>query len=362
MPDAYEYFTAPANSFGIKEAKFIKWPYFWNLLHNNAVWQMEGWNPVTEEWQDNYEGTNLNNWLDIDLAPNEDGSQEKITLSFTSPYTTKYRFGFAFNLRVKQYIDNSGNHQYTLTIPTSDDEEDEEYEIIFDWSDVVPLIQTGTITVTHGIKEVGGKNYFWVKLTGTSNLAEGNTFVIDPWFGSQAEGGTIASIEDTLYSSYVQMAAVDSIANSITVRIATGTYAKGVKCAIYDSSLNKIAETESISALRDIDWYTFEFDIPPELTASAWYYICVLGDGGSGNNYGYYATSGGWGVWSESESYPTIPATLGKDSEKDSNGIFNIYCTYTEISGEETSPVKVNKVQGKFVKLNKVSGRKIKIG
>jgi len=357
MTDAYEYFTAPANSFGIKEAKFIKWPYFWNLLHNNAVWQMEGWNPVTEEWQDNYEGTNLNNWLDIDLAPNEDGSQEKITLSFTSPYTTKYRFGFAFNLRVKQYIDNSGNHQYTLTIPTSDEEEDEEYEIIFDWSDVVPLIQAGTITVTHGIKEVGGKNYFWVRLTGNSNLPEGNTFVIDPWFGNQDTPTFHAPIDQQIYGSPFTATYTGTITDMV-VNMFSWQAGKTIRLALYfDSDNSFIAETQSRTN-NATGWQTFSFSTPINIVKDTIYILCALCTNSTDNSDINYSQPTGGKLYKD-QSRTSYPATLVRDTTY-TNYEACIYCTYETF--EEGQSIKINKVPNKYITFNKVKGKNIKIG
>ena len=74
----------------------------------------------------------------------------------------------------------------------------ENYTVVFNFSDIKPLIQNGNIIPKHGVKNVGGVDVFYFMLTQNMSrdpLGSGNNFVIDPTFGcdpSEFGSGTSA--------------------------------------------------------------------------------------------------------------------------------------------------------------------------
>ena len=78
----------------------INWDKFWSVFKNHSMWSLEGYNPVTEEWEQD------NSYLTIHRNYTEN-NQCKIGLEFTAPYTTDYRLTVAIDYAVKQYLNKS---------------------------------------------------------------------------------------------------------------------------------------------------------------------------------------------------------------------------------------------------------------
>ena len=132
---AFEYWYAPPNSFGIQQTKSVNWSWFWKIFKQNSMWQLEAWHPVQEVWVDNWQGQNLNEWLNITRIRNESNASEKITLNVTNNHPTQdlfFRFKFGINLKVKQYVNKSSNYEYTITYPAN---ATENYTVFFNFSD-----------------------------------------------------------------------------------------------------------------------------------------------------------------------------------------------------------------------------------
>jgi len=194
-PDNPEYNTTPAYFFqgtnipGSFIRKIPNFDYFWNLFIKHSMWQLEGWNPNTQQWISKWDGQNLNEWLTIDRTRSNDSMDEKISLTVTNhaPIATKFRFTFGIDLRVKEFANRTGQYEYTLTYQAN---QTQNYNMRFNWSDLIPLVQAGTISLNHGIKNVGGKDLFWFRITGNQNLGAGASFTIDPTYGLIADAET----------------------------------------------------------------------------------------------------------------------------------------------------------------------------
>ena len=342
--EPYQYWSPPGNSFGISPMNMVNWSYFWGFFKNHSSWQMEGWNPVTQQWQNSYQGHILNEYLHIIRVRSTDNSSEKITLNFTSPFTTKYRFTFGIDLHVKDYVNRTGHYEYTLTYPIS---ETENYTVFFNWSDIVPLVQQGKITLSHGIKNMSGLNVFWFMITGNGNLPAGHSFEIDPTFGSEDWGfGEYAPQFDPCIGGYYQMGGVDGTADSITTYVSfysESTEPILLKAALYDSSGYMIAdgETEEVNVgtyYYDFyeDYVPFPFADPkPVLQAGEWYYLVFGYENLEDLTDVYYVCipdygGGTGGVYSDSLAPPPMPDPFA--AWYASSGGLAIYCSYTPFS------------------------------
>jgi len=120
---AYHYWYAPENSFGISEMKTPNYDHFWNnVFIPHSAWQLEAWHPVNQEWVSEWQGTNLNEWLNISRIRSDDNGSEKITLNVTNNHPTQdlfFRFTFGIDLRVKEYVNKSSNYEYELVYPAN---------------------------------------------------------------------------------------------------------------------------------------------------------------------------------------------------------------------------------------------------
>jgi len=357
-PEAYiyEHFIPPDNSFGLGETTFktVNWSYFWQLFRNHSLWQLEAWHPVQEVWVDNWEGTNLNQWLNITRVRSPDNSSEKVTLNVTNMHPSQdlfFRFTFGIDLRVKQYVNKSSWYEYELVFPAN---ETEDYTVFFNFSDVKPLIQDGVVIPKHGVKNVGGKDVFWFRLTQNMSrnpLPSGNCFEIDPDFGNAAVPSTSSYIYSDTSSGRMYMRGIKSspgssgTADNITVKAWLWFNAADAQCALYeyvddtDLAGDLVAKTETKEIPYTINGYVeFSFSNPkPTLVSGTNYYICIQAaeDLDVDNSIG--TTTGGGHiekvVYENYEDMFNDPMT-GETSE--SNTIV-IYCSYTESGGGSNS-------------------------
>lgn len=129
------------------------------------------------------------------------------------------------------------------------------------------------------------------------------------------------------------MGSTSGYGSSITAYLYSNGGTKNAKCALYDSSKNLVANSMTEQKSYSTGWNTFNFGTTkPFLTANAWYHIVVWSNDGSGQGHLYYATSGGSGVFSDTEtyvsgSYTGFPSPF-EGSTIDANGLASIYCTY----------------------------------
>jgi len=134
------------------------WQALWILFNQHAIWDLE--------WYDGISWVSIKSDLTIQRNyPREDTC--KITLIFNASQTGNYRLTFGIDARVKNYVTRLDKYQYEL--------EYDDYSIIFDWRDVIPL----NLNITHGIKEVEGNEYFWFRMR-RDDVPKGAHVEIDP--------------------------------------------------------------------------------------------------------------------------------------------------------------------------------------
>lgn len=101
-----------------------------------------------------------------------------------------------------------------------------------------------------------------------------------------------------------------------------------VKCAIYDSSLNLVANgtTEEKTIQADyLGWLTFNFPVSPVVAATTNYWLCVRFDT---YLYMYYAAGGTDQHLTKNLPYGDWPATLTPEDYNDR--AYSIFATYYE--------------------------------
>jgi len=346
MPYLYEHFIPPSNSFGIGEhtIKKVNWSFFWSKFRDNSRWNMEGWHPIQEEWVDNYQGNDLDNYLNISKIRSGDNSSEKITLNFTSPYTTKYRFTFGIDARVLQYVNKTDKMEYKLVYPINGT--DDNYTVFFNWSDLIPMLDNNTIRVNHGLKNINGRDVFWFRIITNVDLQQGNSYDLDPTFGYTVTGTFTGLIND--YSDadtrgiYALVSNGDGIVDNITVNFAQ--YADGpfnIRCALYQyvdytvhyaGDLIKTTEVVSVNGNGN---FVFPFNATkPSVTNNTNYYLLVMPTQNyrdSNDRLNIVAqNSGNKGVYDISRN-GDFPANFFGESA--STYTYHIYASYT-VGGE----------------------------
>ena len=327
MSDAFDYFVAPANSFGIKKASFIKWNYFWQLFNQHSDWDLEyndgsGWISCKED-------LTIIKVHPADDEGVEDISQEKITLDFTASHTADYRLTFAIDSRVKDYVVKLDEYKYELNYKVGEHEgEDEIYSVFFDWSDIVEI---PGIIISHGMTEIEGQNYFWFRAR-KNDVNEGAHLIIDPTFGRTSLVGSSSLIfdDDMLGTNMALSPANNGTATSISLYCDQYTTNTGNMCfALYDSSDDSlVVQTEEIPITTTAGWHTASFVTPPTIYSDKTYYIMF-----------WYAPDKAY-VWSEAiassskvdegvtytGTYPDNLPTPWTNDDYDRQ--FCIYCTY----------------------------------
>jgi len=330
-PYLYEYIVPPVDSFGIGETIFktVNWSYFWQLFLAHSAWQLEAWHPILEEWVTEFQGENLNNWLDINRIRSEDNTSEKITLKVTNnaPIDTYFRFTFGIDIAVKNYVNKTSLYEYEITYPAN---ATEDYNVLFNFSDVKPLIQDGVILANHGIKNINGNDVFWFRLTQNMSrnpLQSGNSFEIDPEFGYN--GGAYGWYSPINIREFAckDTPASDGVAKTIHAYLYSSANIN-VKCALYDyDTLAFIETTEEKVINQDWGWVSFTLDEDVDVYDDTEYMVVCFGSGENVGRIGYTVEGDDKWFAQDYQTYPTWSNPYTKNAEN-TNWEYLLYCTY----------------------------------
>ncbi len=317
----FDVFESPPNSFGPKLTKIVNTSYFWDFFNDYNNWYLEAWDSRNGSW------INVTQCLNINKTRSENNLSEKIALEFTAPITGNYRLTFIIDKPLKSYVNKSDQFIYELNYPVGDDEE---YITFFDFNDIASIPK---IIINHGVKNINGSDIFYFSAQ-KNDIKQGTYVVLDPTFGNTATSISTTTIEDYVKGGYFQMGSYAGYGTSISAYLYVNGGAKSAKCALYDNSNNLIAYSMTEEITYSTGWNTFNFGATkPILAANAWYYIVVWSNDGPGQGNLYYETSGGSGVFSDSEtyvagSYNGFPSPFERTTI-DADGLASIYCTYT---------------------------------
>jgi len=359
IPEPYivEHFIPPSNSFGMGETNFtyVNWSFFWQKFRSNSRWDMEGWHPIQEEWVSEYQGNDLDDYLNISRIRSDDNSSEKITLNFTSPYTTRYRFTFGIDARVLNFVNKTDRFEYVLTYPINGT--DDNYTVFFNWSDLIPMLDNDTISVNHGIKNVGGRDVFWFRIITNVDLQEGISYLLDPTFGGSSGSDSGAFSGNGGDRGYV-LASYDAPASngnvdSITFKTAALTVNMVVYCGLYEyvdysssyaGDLIAVTETKSLLSTDGNKEFTVDFSDPkPSIVEGTNYYIAFCPQSTSWSTNSLICDNGGDNSVYH-YSHTSFPDPLA--SENSASTTFYLYASYTEVSNTAPSASNPNPTDG----------------
>jgi len=305
----YDYWYAPSNSFGMSSFKTINWTYFKQYLQNEfhyiATYKLN------DAWHDG------NQYLTFNKEWNQTGGYWKLKPSVNIPVDIQgLNVTFWCNKSVLQYVERNN---YEIWFNISDGDIDT-YSLYFNWSDIAEI---PGLTFEKGIYD----DKFYMRILRGATSA--GYYEFDPTFGQTS--GTVTSdfYSGMLLSSHLYSPASDGTADSIWVKIVDGTWSSGeaLRCGLYDSSGNFIAETVERNDGGDGGdvFYEFVFNAPkPCVYSTEYYYIaCYFG----ATIYAYMEMSSGNRLHYTGLTYPNWvdPASpVSKTTE------FSAYCSYTE--------------------------------
>lgn len=334
-PEPYIQVVPPMQSFGSKTPVImVNTSYFWSLIDNNTQYILEGLHPV-------------NGWVytneSLAIERNRHPSYEKITFNFTSPYTTRYRITYAFKLDAIDYVNKS---TYEIGMNLSIPGTDLYYPVVYNWSDVKPMIQNGDVIQKHGLTNVNGERWLWFRLITVNNIPAGNTVLIDPYFGYKA--GTVSTIsisdeigDEDIRGLRIQPTSSETLKNITCYLRNTNTNENlNVTCYLYswdagNSEWNIQSVTTNITLPNSEasgTWRTFDFASDQLVTSGNYYVLAVYAESASsgmgGVGVGYSSTGGNTTYHSDLDNYPNHPDPWTPTST-DTSSEMMIYAYYS---------------------------------
>lgn len=316
--EAYHYWYAPENSFGISSTKTVNWSYFKQLFLAHTDWMMEYKQYESSDWTEappQYWGFERT-WNDTGFW--------KFNLILDVPVDIySARFTFGIDLPCLQYVERNGYEVWVNYTANAT----ETYSCMFNWSDMANI--PGVI-FTHGKTD----EMFWFRFR-RDNIPAGH-YEFDPYFGWIASGTDINAYYIT--GSWAEFSpGYNAYAKSISVRYKTvgvvGNHE--FQCALYeyvDYSSSYVGNLHAGTEIKDcyltnsFQWFTFDFESTVGLTNGTKYYIIsnyagaatqIRIDGASGAGYSIYRNPG----------VSPLPSPL--TGEGASGYKRSIYCNYT---------------------------------
>jgi len=163
--------------------------------------------------------------------------------------------------------------------------------------------------------------------------------VVDPTFGYESIGATIAGIGDDIVGSEFSLAESGKITSmSLFIYDNFGSFGNAYKMGIYDTSGNFQAESEAGTVPSNFyqDWVTNNFTTPYSINNGNWVLVAFSNNGGWGMKYDSGETGQGYrdidGTWSTFDD----PATFTSEDRK-----YSIYATYTADAPENIGTFNV---------------------
>jgi hypothetical protein len=191
--DVEAYIWIPSTGYGSMPRWEINRSYAKEFLKDNMKWSLQASND-NSTWQ------NANQLLDINLNWNETDVSYKVTLTLNTtnaPRALYYRFDLACNKSLKQYLERDG-WEWTLTVPANNTKD---YTLVFNWSDIRGLVDTGKVWFDRGVKD----NFFWFRIQSVNKVPVGTVFVVDPTYGLIVDNGVQSWEYNTLTATYPDM-------------------------------------------------------------------------------------------------------------------------------------------------------------
>ena len=176
-----------------------------------------------------------------------------------------------------------------------------------------------------------------------------------PTFGDTSLiGSDTTTIENIIIAGYFQMGSINGQADSITTKLTVITKNHYCKCAIYDNNKNLlengVTEEKLIPKGTTHETITFNFvGTKPNLTANAWYYICIWGENQPGDITVWYKNNEGNGLYDYNLTYNSYPDNVNFNLINNYY-LLTAYCTYTETGETQYHyPVDTSKAQDTLI-------------
>lgn len=315
-PEAYHYWYAPPNSFGIQETKTVNWSYFKQLFLAHTDWMLEYKRYEYSEWTDGLD------YLTIERTWNDTGFW-KFNLILDVPVNIySARFTFGIDLPCLQYVEREGYEvwiNYTANAT-------EIYSCMFNWSDIANI---PGIIITKGKTD----DMFWFRFR-RDDIPAGH-YEFDPTFGDTDTDATINM--PSYYCRGLQASpATDGTATSITFSISSGgSSGEKVKGVLYDDDASDVlAITAEIGGTDGV--HTVDFITPVAIFSANTYHIAVIT--GAANLDIHYSIDGGSFVRIFDNSIDFETGALPSPYIGDTDARGYLYCTYSEGAPENTAP------------------------
>ncbi len=332
----WNYWTVQGNSFGVTSGRELNDTFIENFIDEHLLTQLNA--SVTGDdgtWVNASEGLTTNiNWN----ATNNSAKITWIINTTTAPTSLYYRLTFAIDERCTNYINGSGidNHSVQFDIPFGN----ESASFVFNWSDIIPLINSGRVYVRRGRTTIGNNSYFWFRVFSTDKINPDVVFEIDPNFGNEGKS-FVTACGNGIHASYASPATSGTLKN-ITV------YYQGVicrhACAIYEYlGADSIGDLIAYSEEKTIGtgWTTYNISSEPSIAVTNYFLAFWSEDVGGTENIGCISGGSG-GDWEDiTYNHPTWTDPFNREGGW--GNTFSIYASYTE-SSANTAPTITGEV------------------
>lgn len=331
--EAYDYWYAPEDSFGIRETKIVNWSFFKELFLAHTDWILEYKRYSYSDWTDG------SDYLTIERTWNDSGFW-KFNLILDVPVDIySARFTFGVDLPCLQYVERSG-HEVWINYTAN---ETETYCCMFNWFDIAGI---PGLVITKGVQD----DIFWFRFR-RDDIPAGH-YEFDPTFGytgetSSANLGILG--DEYLRAVWATMGATGGKADNITIKTNQLYSTESYQCAIYEytdytsdycGALVGVTEIKQLTDLQDNTVVTFDFSDPkPSLLANTKYYLALRMTTETSNTNSFKADAeANYAIYKLDSS----PLSFDNPLIGESASIFKIYiyCSYTESANN--APIQSN--------------------
>jgi len=311
---AFDTWSAPENSVGVRSIKWVNHSYFWNVFTGYGEWRLEWYNVSNGEWVD------CSDSLVVGRNRSGDDRSEKVSLEFTAPVSGSYCLTFVITLPVLEYVNLSSVYEYWLKYMVGGGET---YDVFFNFSDIAGL---PGVVCSHGIRRVLGEDLFWFRAR-RDNIPAGMSVLFDPTFGdTSTSASNDRSITNTIRGGRFTCPNNGQADNISAYLEIPGGYKGSVKFGIYRVSDNTSVGNTSASSSEATGWNTLDIAAGGALEANTDYYLVAWASDSKTVNL-YYDANGATGAYESGQTYDGFPASWNPIMEANTN--YSIYCSYS---------------------------------
>jgi len=341
----YEYFTPPADSFGLGNTTFktVNWSYWTNWVNESIGCTLEKSPDGKGHWED------CTKLLVVDKVWNETNISVKFTYRWVSDSNSFYRVSYKLNDKsgLDSFCDESAKNNSDRYLLNCSVTGNESYNCYYDWSDYKNSAEFSKTTFTKNIKSnsISNKPEFIWSVTTDNVIKKGDKYEIDPIFGDQNTFTSTVAVTDVLRGFGTYSPSSDGTIDNVTALIKLSDAGDFTRAVIYNDDTGALV---GYSATRegpfaDPEWVVYTFSGSPAIYSATNYYLCLQGSGGSSylgtdagtKNQVYDATGDPW---------DTPPPDPEGYSVEDTFRAGSIYCSYSEGSANTAPTQSLQKI------------------